>query len=177
MTGASRGLGLALTRALVADGWSWWSTRGRSDELAAATAGLPGPGRVVAIPGDVTDPEHRQRLAEAAADGLAVAVAVGRQQRLLPGPIPSTRSSQDYPLDTLRRVYEVNTFAPLALIQLLLPLMTEVGWRRHQHHLRCRRRGICGMGWLRLFQGRPRATVAGAGCRTTTTADLLGRSR
>jgi NAD(P)-dependent dehydrogenase (short-subunit alcohol dehydrogenase family) len=34
---------------------------------------------------------------------------------------------QNYPLDTLRRVYEVNTVAPLALIQVLRPLMAEAG--------------------------------------------------
>ncbi|MDQ3423548.1 MAG: SDR family NAD(P)-dependent oxidoreductase, partial [Actinomycetota bacterium] len=41
-----------------------------------------------------------------------------------PSPQPSLAA---YPLDQLLRVYEVNTFAPLALIQSLLPVLTRSG--------------------------------------------------
>ena len=40
VTGASRGLGLALTRALVADGWSVVVDARSKDELEAATSDL-----------------------------------------------------------------------------------------------------------------------------------------
>ncbi|HKY49173.1 MAG TPA: SDR family oxidoreductase, partial [Acidimicrobiia bacterium] len=122
VTGASRGLGLALTRALVADGWSVIVDGRAGDELMAAVSGLPGPGEAVAIPGDVTDPDHRRSLALAATGIGPVRLIVNNASYLGPSPQPVLA---DYPLDTLRRVYEVNVVAPLALIQAFLPLMAE----------------------------------------------------
>ena len=58
VTGASRGLGLALTRALSDRGWELVVDGRDADALRRAVAGLPG---VLAVPGDVADPEHRAR--------------------------------------------------------------------------------------------------------------------
>jgi NAD(P)-dependent dehydrogenase (short-subunit alcohol dehydrogenase family) len=124
VTGASRGLGLALTSALVADGWSVVVDARSGDDLAAATSDLPGPGRVTAIPGDVSDPQHRQRLVDAAAELGSLQLVVNNASYLGPSPQPVLA---DYPLDTLRQVYEVNVVAPLALIQQLTPLMAKDG--------------------------------------------------
>ena len=129
VTGASRGLGLALSRALVGDGWLVIGDAKSEAELTAATHDLGGPGRMVAVPGDVADPEHRQRLANLAAesagpksDGLRL--VVNNASFLGPSPQPLL---QDYPLQTLHQVFEVNYFAPLGLIQLLIPLMAMDG--------------------------------------------------
>ncbi len=62
ITGASRGLGRAAAHALARRGWSLIVDARRADDLAEATRGLAD---VVAVPGDVTDPGHRARLAEA----------------------------------------------------------------------------------------------------------------
>ena len=124
VTGASRGLGLALTRALVADGWSVIVDGRAGDELMAAVSGLPGPGEAVAIPGDVTDPDHVRSLAQAATGIGPVRLIVNNASYLGPSPQPVLA---DYPLDTLRRVYEVNVVAPLALIQAFIPLMVGAG--------------------------------------------------
>jgi NAD(P)-dependent dehydrogenase (short-subunit alcohol dehydrogenase family) len=124
VTGASRGLGLAITRALVADGWSVVVDGRASDQLMAAISDLTGPGQAIAISGDVTDPDHRQHLVQAAAGIGPVRLIVNNASYLGPSPQPILA---DYPLDTLRRVYEVNTVAPLALIQDLMPLMAEAG--------------------------------------------------
>ena len=124
VTGASRGLGLALTSALVADGWSVVVDARSGDDLVAATSDLPGPGRVTAIPGDVSDPQHRQQLVNAAAEQGQLRLVVNSASYLGPSPQPLLA---DYPLDTLRQVYEVNVVAPLALIQLLTPLMAKEG--------------------------------------------------
>ena len=124
VTGASRGLGLAITRALVADGWSVVVDGRAGDDLMTAISDVTGPGQAVAIPGDVTDPDHRQQLAQAAAGKGPVRLIVNNASYLGPSPQPVL---QNYPLDTLRRVYEVNTVAPLALIQVLRPLMAEAG--------------------------------------------------
>jgi NAD(P)-dependent dehydrogenase (short-subunit alcohol dehydrogenase family) len=124
VTGASRGLGLALTSALVADGWSVVVDARSGDDLAAATSDLPGPGRVTAIPGDISDPQHRQRLVDAAEELGSLQLVVNNASYLGPSPQPVLA---DYPLDTLRQVYEVNVVAPLALIQQLTPLMAKDG--------------------------------------------------
>ena len=78
-----------------------------------ATAGLLD--NVSAIPGDVTDPHHRRALVEAAG---VIDLLVNNASLLGPSPQPTL---VDYPLDTLREVYEVNVIAPLALIQTALP--------------------------------------------------------
>ena len=84
-----------------------------ADALGAATAGLH---RVTAIAGDVADPEHRRALVEAA--GESIDLVVNNASHLGPSPQPALAS---YPLEELKRVYEVNVVAPLALAQLALP--------------------------------------------------------
>jgi NAD(P)-dependent dehydrogenase (short-subunit alcohol dehydrogenase family) len=116
ITGASRGLGLALTRALADRGWRLVVDARDAAALAAAVDELDG---VVAIAGDVTDDWHR--LALAAAAGERVDLLVNNASLLGPSPQPLLAA---YPLDELRRVYEVNLVAPLALVQVVLPSLT-----------------------------------------------------
>jgi NAD(P)-dependent dehydrogenase (short-subunit alcohol dehydrogenase family) len=113
VTGASRGLGLALTRALAARGWRVVVDARGAAALGEQAAPLDG---VVAIPGDVADPAHRATLVEAA--GARIDALVNNASLLGPSPQPALA---DYPLPELRRVYEVNVVAPLALVQLALP--------------------------------------------------------
>ncbi len=117
VTGASRGLGLALTRSLAARGWRVIVDARDGEALAAAVAGLDG---VVAVTGDVRDPEHRAALARAA--GARVDALVHNASTLGPSPRPPL---SQYALAELERVYAVNVFAPLALSQLILPLMPD----------------------------------------------------
>jgi NAD(P)-dependent dehydrogenase (short-subunit alcohol dehydrogenase family) len=113
VTGASRGLGLALTRALVERGWRVVVDARDADELARAWPDAPSD---VLVAGDVADPDHRRALIEAA--GRRIDLLVNNASALGPSPLPALA---DYPLDALRRVYEVNVLAPLALVQLALP--------------------------------------------------------
>jgi NAD(P)-dependent dehydrogenase (short-subunit alcohol dehydrogenase family) len=113
ITGGSRGLGLALATALDLRGWRVVVDARAAAELASATDGMRGG---IAIPGDVADPEHRRSLVEAA-DGPIDAL-VNNASLLGPSPQPALA---EYPLAELRRVYEVNVVAPLALTQLALP--------------------------------------------------------
>jgi NAD(P)-dependent dehydrogenase (short-subunit alcohol dehydrogenase family) len=117
VTGASRGLGLALARALDERGWRVIVDARGGEALDEATAGLR---NVSAIQGDVTDPAHRRALVDAAGD--AIDLVVNNASLLGPSPQPALA---DYPLETLRQVYEANVIAPLALLQLALPRMTE----------------------------------------------------
>jgi NAD(P)-dependent dehydrogenase (short-subunit alcohol dehydrogenase family) len=113
VTGAARGLGLSLARALDERGWRLIVDARGEAALRAATDGLEG---VVAIAGDVADAEHRQALVEAAGDQIDL--LVNNASLLGPSPQPALA---DYPLDQLKRVYEVNVVAPLALVQVALP--------------------------------------------------------
>jgi NAD(P)-dependent dehydrogenase (short-subunit alcohol dehydrogenase family) len=113
VTGASRGLGLALTVELHERGWTVIVDGRDGAALLEAVGGLE---RVLALPGDVADPAHRGELVAAA--GGAIDLLVNNASVLGPSPRPAL---SDYPLDELRRVYEVNVLAPLALVQAALP--------------------------------------------------------
>lgn len=117
VTGASRGLGYALTAELAAAGWRVVVDARHGDQLADAVAGLPG---VVGVPGDVADPAHRTALAEAADDLGGLDLLVLNASLLGPSPQPALA---DYPLDVLEQVYRVNVLAPLGLVQALRALL------------------------------------------------------
>ncbi|MHC1558062.1 SDR family NAD(P)-dependent oxidoreductase [Actinomycetospora sp. C-140] len=117
ITGASRGLGRALTADLATDGWRVVVDARHGDELAAAVAGLPD---VVPVPGDVADPAHRAELAETVDDLGGLDVLVLNASLLGPSPQPQLA---DYPLDVLEQVMRVNVVAPLGLVQALRGLL------------------------------------------------------
>ncbi|HMF04558.1 MAG TPA: SDR family NAD(P)-dependent oxidoreductase [Acidimicrobiia bacterium] len=122
ITGASRGLGLALARALAAAGWDLVLDARGERELRAAAAELGQSTTVHAVPGDVADEAHRLDVA-AAVDALGgdLDVLVHNASLLGPSPQPSVA---EYPLTELERVYAANVFGPLRLTQLLLPCMS-----------------------------------------------------
>jgi NAD(P)-dependent dehydrogenase (short-subunit alcohol dehydrogenase family) len=113
ITGASRGLGRALARALAQRGWSLILDARGPEALDAIRGELAASTDVTAIPGDVADPAHRVALAEAASrsglDGV-----VNNASTLGPTPLPPLL---EYPLDALEEVYRVNTIAPLGILQ------------------------------------------------------------
>jgi NAD(P)-dependent dehydrogenase (short-subunit alcohol dehydrogenase family) len=118
ITGASRGLGLALARGLANRGWDLIVDGRGAEALESARAELAGRTRVVAIPGDVADPAHRRALVEAARELGGLDAVVNNASLLGPSPQPQLL---DYPLDVLEQVYQVNVLAPLALLQELRP--------------------------------------------------------
>jgi NAD(P)-dependent dehydrogenase (short-subunit alcohol dehydrogenase family) len=116
ITGASRGLGRALARELITAGWT---VIGDARDGAALAEAVPG---AVTIPGDITDPPHREALAEAAGDRLDL--LVNNAGTLGAAPLPALA---DYPLQDLRDAFEANVIAPVALTQLLLPAIRAAG--------------------------------------------------
>jgi NAD(P)-dependent dehydrogenase (short-subunit alcohol dehydrogenase family) len=122
ITGASRGLGLALARALIRDDWKLViDARGAAD-LEAVARELGQLGDVTALPGDVWDAAHRRALVNAGGDRIDL--LVNNASTLGPSPQPPLSL---YPPAELQRVFRVNVLAPLALIQLALAQIPEGG--------------------------------------------------
>ena len=122
ITGASRGLGLALARALAHDGWRLVVDARGAEELERAALELSAAGDVVALAGDVADAAHRAALVEAA--GERIDLLVNNASVLGPSPQPALAA---YPVGELERVFRINLLAPLALIQLALPRLPDGG--------------------------------------------------
>jgi NAD(P)-dependent dehydrogenase (short-subunit alcohol dehydrogenase family) len=124
VTGASKGLGKALARGLAAQGWSLVLDARGAAALARAEAevraGSTGGAKVRALVGDVTDARHRRALVAAAEELGGLDLLVNNASTLGRSPLPHMA---DMTPDTLRRVLEVNTVAPLALIQETLHLL------------------------------------------------------
>jgi NAD(P)-dependent dehydrogenase (short-subunit alcohol dehydrogenase family) len=116
ITGASRGLGLALARALASEGWTLIIDARGEDALKSAHTELSEHTRVVAIAGDVSDPDHRAALADAVHEVGGLDALVNSASILGPSPQPALL---DYPLDVLEEVYRKNAISPLALVQAL----------------------------------------------------------
>src|SRR5215216_1109869 len=116
ITGASRGLGLALARQLAAKGWGLIIDARGKKALEQAHEELSKKTNVIAIPGDVTAESHRKKLFKAAQELGGLDVLVNNASLLGPSPQPALLQ---YPLDVLEQVYRANVFAPLAIIQAL----------------------------------------------------------
>lgn len=122
MTGASRGFGFELARALAAHGWNLVIDARNSAGLDAATEVLTdqGSGVIAAIPGDVSDPVHQAELVARATSLGSLALVVNNASILGPSPLPGL---VDYPVEALAEVIRVNLLGPLRLLQSALPLL------------------------------------------------------
>jgi len=120
ISGASQGLGLALTKALAARGWQVVVDARHADALAEAVAPLGA--RVGAVAGDITDRGHRAALVDAAVRVSGrVDLVVNNASTL--GPLPMRRLG-DLDADALMNVFATNVTAPLALIQAAQPYLS-----------------------------------------------------
>ena len=120
VTGASRGLGLALATELARRDWRLVVDARGEDELETARGRLAALTEVVALPGDMSSEAHRRALVAAA--GARIELVVNNAGGLGPSPLPPLES---YPLAELEALYRVNVLAPLRLFQLARPLLSE----------------------------------------------------
>jgi NAD(P)-dependent dehydrogenase (short-subunit alcohol dehydrogenase family) len=120
ITGASRGLGLALAKALAEKHWKLVIDARGVEALEQACGHLAKHSEVIAISGDIRDERHLQKLIEAAKSLGGLDLLVNNASILGPSPQPNLAN---YPLEVLEQVYKVNVFAPLRLIQLALPIL------------------------------------------------------
>ncbi len=119
ITGASRGLGLALASELAERGWNLIIDARGAQSLQEGSKRLRrehGGGTIIAIPGDIRDQAHRAQLVQAVKELGGLDVLVNNASILGPSPQPALL---DYPLDVLEQVYQVNVIAPLAMLQTL----------------------------------------------------------
>lgn len=103
-----------MARRLAQRGWSLVIDARRSDRLADAVRELRAYTNVAGVTGDVSDPAHRQALAEAAWALGPVRLLVNNASTLGASPLPALGLVDP---DVVRRTYEVNVVAPLALYQ------------------------------------------------------------
>ena len=116
ITGASRGLGLALARQLAEKGWGLIVDARGKKSLEQVWNVLSEKTKVIAISGDVTADSHRKKLLKAAQELGGLDALVNNASLLGPSPQPQLL---DYPLAVLEEVYRANVIAPLAIIQTL----------------------------------------------------------
>lgn len=118
VTGASAGLGEALAERLAASGWDLVLTARGPERLKHVAERLGA--RYLA--GDVADAAHRQALADLAGD--RVDLLVNNASTLGETPLPELREAD---LSIWPRLFDVNVRAPIALAQLMLPVLRERG--------------------------------------------------
>src|SRR6516225_5306783 len=124
ITGASRGLGEVIAGVLADRGYNLVIGARAAEPLARAAESLARRGsrgsRVVPIAGDVTDAAVRARFVSAARELGGLDVLVNNASDLGPiGPL------MDFDVTRFGRVFPVNAGAPVALIQLAVPLLVE----------------------------------------------------
>jgi NAD(P)-dependent dehydrogenase (short-subunit alcohol dehydrogenase family) len=125
ITGGSRGLGRTVAEFLAAQKYNLVITARNGEELESAARALRRHGgNVIALAGDVADPEHRRRLARAARDLGRLDILFNNASTLGVTPLPPLA---EYPLAELEDAFRVNVLAPIALVRETLPLLEENG--------------------------------------------------
>lgn len=121
VTGAGRGLGLAMAQALAQAGATVWLNGRDPAALTAAAQSLNSP-RVYALPFDIQDDSARATALQhlhAQSGRLDILVNnVGQRDR---------RALDDFALDDIRQLLDVNLVAPLALSREAAQLMADCG--------------------------------------------------
>jgi NAD(P)-dependent dehydrogenase (short-subunit alcohol dehydrogenase family) len=122
ITRASVGLGPSLALALAERGWRLVLDDVDPRRLEAQAAGLATATEVEAVPGDMADAGHREDLVAAAGPSVDLVV-----NNAAPRPRHGEPSAGGYPLDDLEDAYRETVLAPLALVELVLPQLSDGG--------------------------------------------------
>jgi NAD(P)-dependent dehydrogenase (short-subunit alcohol dehydrogenase family) len=116
ITGATQGLGRAIADELSHRGWRLVLDGRDQRRLADLGAAIPS---AIIVPGDITDAAHRSDLA---ASITRLDLYIANASELGPSPLPLVAA---HPIDALRNIYETNVIAPIALLQLVLPMLRD----------------------------------------------------
>ena len=110
VTGASRGIGLAIARRLVAEGARVCVTARKAEPLAEAVAALGGSGHAVGVPGRADDPAHRQAAVHATVEAFGRLDILVNNTGINPvyGPVTEVDAG------AAAKVFDVNVMAAVA---------------------------------------------------------------
>ncbi|BCB91475.1 SDR family oxidoreductase [Phytohabitans suffuscus] len=113
VTGASRGIGYAVARRLVAEGARVCVTARKAEPLLEAATALGGPERAVAVAGKADDPEHQAEAVLRAVESFGSLDILVNNTGINPafGPLLETDPG------AVRKVFEVNVFAAIAWLR------------------------------------------------------------
>lgn len=120
VTGGSSGIGRQLAMQLASSGARVLATARRANRLAELTDEIPATasGSIDTLAGDLTDPEHRAAIAAwTAGHWGAIDVLINNAGGGAIGPFASADPER------LRRIMEINFFAPVELTRQLMPLL------------------------------------------------------
>lgn len=120
VTGGSRGLGKEVARGLLERGLRVIIDGRDGEVLAAAAEELRRYGDLVAIRGDVADKRHAHELVAAAREYGRLDLLVNNASTLGAVPLPSI---EELTQTAFERIFDVNVFAPIHVIQHALPLL------------------------------------------------------
>lgn len=116
ITGASRGLGLALARTLAQQGWQLILTARNAVKLLAVQEELSKITTVDAISGDLIDEIHLLQLPARAAKMGGLDIVINNASTLGISPQPGLL---EYKIEVIHSVFHTNVIAPLSLLQKL----------------------------------------------------------
>jgi NAD(P)-dependent dehydrogenase (short-subunit alcohol dehydrogenase family) len=113
ITGASRGIGLAIARRLLADGARVCVTARKAEPLEQAAAELGGPDKAMAIVGRADDPEHQDEAVRRTIEAFGRLDILVNNTGINPvfGPVLGTDMA------AVRKVFEVNALAAIAWVR------------------------------------------------------------
>lgn len=113
VTGASRGIGLAIARRLVDEGARVCITARKQEALDAAVESLGGPDHVIAVSGRADDTEHQRTAVTRTVDAFGSLDLLVNNTGINPayGPL------MGLDLDAARKIVEVNCLAALSWVQ------------------------------------------------------------
>lgn len=117
------GLGFALAKELVHSGFAVALCARDESRLHAAVSTLSQVGLVIGLPGDVTDPTFQEAFIAAVVDKFGRVDALVNNASVV-GDLPMPSMDQTS-VENLRKVFEVNAFAPISLLQQALPYLNN----------------------------------------------------
>jgi NAD(P)-dependent dehydrogenase (short-subunit alcohol dehydrogenase family) len=120
ITGASLGLGRALAFELARRGWSLTIDARHPEALTRTAQALSELTSVRAIPGDIGDAEHREKLVAAAAGAGKLGLVINNASDLGGSPLPRLRDLEPAAYELLLRT---NVVAPQQVIRTVLPYL------------------------------------------------------
>lgn len=123
ITGASKGLGYSLAKALAKQGWRLLINARNARQLLNVQTELEQFTEVIAISGDVRDEIHLLQLSDALkGNQWQLDLVVNNASALGASPLPKLL---DHSIDALHSLFHTNMIAPISLLQKVHPFLQE----------------------------------------------------